>query len=321
MKILIVKPSSFGDIIQANPILQAVKTVWPVSKIDWLVFKQWEQTVKLFPNVNNVKVWDKDGGIKAFFDILKECNKENYDIAIDLQGLLRTALFTRLLKAKQKIGVSGMKEFSWLLIKQPYKRDPKQNAVIRNLKSLTYLTGQQYRVEFKIETEDNADVFEKYKIKNDEKIIAFVPFSRGKTKNWNVKYYLKLAEMIKKYDDVKIIVLGSKRDYGKLRSKYTVDLCGKTDISGLADILKICACVVGGDTGPMHLANAMGIKSLFIFGGSDINETAPYGGNSIVLNSGLKCSPCRGRCKYTVERCLEEIKPRTVFENIKKWIK
>lgn len=321
MKILIVKPSSFGDIIQTNPILQAIKLQWPISQIDWLVFKQWEQVVRLFPNVDNIKIWDRKGGIKAFFNILKDCNKENYDIVIDLQGLLRTAIFTRLLKAKQKVGVSGMKEFSWLIIKQPYKPDPKLNAVLRSLQSLTYITGKQYPVEFKIYEETKNNIFENCKIESDEKVIAFIPFSRGKTKNWNKQYYLKLAEMIKKDYDIKIIILGSKNDYGKIRSKYIVDLCGRTDILELANILKKCMCVIGSDTGAMHLANAMGINSLFIFGGSDINETAPYGNNSIVLSAGLSCSPCRGKCKYSIERCLEEIKPKMVFESIQKWIK
>ena len=66
IKILIIKPSSFGDIIQANPVLQAVKTQWQDARIDWLVFKRWQQVVELFENVSNIKVWDRDGGIKAF---------------------------------------------------------------------------------------------------------------------------------------------------------------------------------------------------------------------------------------------------------------
>ena len=82
MKILIVKPSSFGDIIQASPILQAIRSKWKDSLIDWLVFKQWKQVVELFPNVDDIKCWDRKGGIKAFFEILKECNKENYDFLV-----------------------------------------------------------------------------------------------------------------------------------------------------------------------------------------------------------------------------------------------
>ena len=89
----------------------------------------------------------------------------------------------------------------------------------------------------------------------------------------------------------------------------------------MASILKKCKFVVGADTGPMHLANSLGTNSAFIFGGSDIKETAPYGNNSITISMNLSCSPCRGKCKYSSEKCLEQITSETVFKSIEKWIK
>ena len=322
MKILIVKPSSFGDIIQASPILQAIKSKWKDSLIDWLVFKQWKQVIELFPNVNNIKCWDRKGGIKAFFEILKECNKENYDLVIDLQGLLRTAIFCKLLKAKQKIGVSGMKELSWLFLKEPYKRDKNENAVIRNLKALSYITKEKYEPHFNVKIDNVSDILGECDIKKDDTLVAFVPFSRGKTKTWNADNYIVLANMIKSVNkDIKIIVLGSKSDYCKIKSDDIIDLCGKTNIKELAEILSICKLAIGADTGAMHLANAIGIKNVFIFGGSDIKETSPYGNNAKVITENLSCSPCRGKCKFDKEKCLEQIKPDKVFESVKEWIK
>lgn len=323
MKILIVKPSSFGDIIQANPILQAIKQKWRDSLIDWLVFKQWKQVVELFPNVNNIKCWNRKGGIKAFFDVLKDCNKENYDLVIDLQGLLRSAIFCKLLNAKQKVGVSGMKELSWLFLKEPYKRNKNENAVIRNLNSLSYITKEQYTPIFNINTNVvSYDILKKFNMEATDKIVAFVPFSRGKTKTWNSDNYIILSQMIKPLNEqIKIIVLGSQEDYGKIKSDNILDLSGKTNIKELAEILSVCECAIGADTGAMHLANAIGIKNIFIFGGSDIKETAPYGNNSKVLSANLSCSPCRGKCKFDKEKCLEQIKPNEVFENLKQWIK
>ena len=323
MKILIVKPSSFGDIIQANPILQAIKSKWKDSLTDWLVFTQWKQVAELFSNVNNIKCWDRKGGIKAFFEVLKDCNKENYDLVIDLQGLLRSAIFCRLLKAKQKIGVSGMKELSWLFLKEPYKRDKNENAVIRNLNSLSYITKEKYVPCFDIKTDNSSSkVLSEHGIIKEDKLVAFVPFSRGKTKTWNINNYTVLAEKIKSHNkDIKIIVLGSQKDFGKIKSDNITDLCGKTDIKELAQILSVCEFAIGADTGAMHLANAIGIKNLFIFGGSDIKETAPYGNNAKVISANLSCSPCRGKCKFDKEKCLDQIKPDMVFESVKEWIK
>ncbi len=323
MKILIVKPSSFGDIIQANPIIQAIKSKWKDSLTDWLVFSQWKQVVELFPDINSIKCWDRKGGIKAFFKVLKDCNKEKYDLVIDLQGLLRTAVFCKLLKAKRKIGVSGMKELSWLFIKEPYKRNKNENAVIRNLNSLSYITSEKYEPSFNIKIDTVPyKILNEHGIEKDDKIIAFVPFSRGKTKTWKSNNYVVLTDMIKSLNkDIKIVVLGSQSDYGKIKSDNIIDLCGKTNIKELAGILSVCEIAVGADTGAMHLANAIGIKNVFIFGGSDIKETAPYGNNSKVISSNLDCSPCRGKCKFNKEKCLEQIKPDVVFEEIKEWIK
>jgi len=323
MKILIIKPSSFGDIIQANPIVSAIKSQWNDAQIDWLVFDKFKPIVELFNNITDIKVWKRNGGIKAFFEILKDCNKQNYDLVIDLQGLLRTALFVFLLKAKQKVGVSGMKELSWLLIKQPYKRNKKENAVIRNLNSLTFVTGKKYPVKFEFKQNIFSDInLEKYNIKKDDKFISFVPFARGKTKNWNVNCYCELSKMIaENYSDIKIIVLGAKQDFGKIKNDNVIDLCGNTNIKELAQILSKSLLAVGADTGPMHLANALGTKNIFIFGGSDVYETAPYGNISKIFNSNLPCSPCRGKCIFKTEKCLENIKSQDVFESIKQWIK
>jgi ADP-heptose:LPS heptosyltransferase len=65
----------------------------------------------------------------------------------------------------------------------------------------------------------------------------------------------------------------------------------------------------------------LGIKNLFIHGASDINETAPYGTYSKVVRPHLSCSPCRGKCKFNTEKCLQQITPEAVFGNIKEWIK
>ncbi len=323
MKILIVKPSSFGDIIQANPILQAIKTTWKDCSIDWLVFSHWKQVVELFTNVDNIKCWDRSGGLKSFFKTLKDCNKENYDLAIDLQGLLRTAVFVKLLNAKQKIGVSGMKEFSWLLLKEPYKRNKEENAVIRNINSLSFITKENYIPAFNVNIKNVPyTILNSNGINKDDKIVAFVPFSRGKTKTWNSNNYIELSEMIKNIDNnIKIIVLGSKKDFGKIKSKDITDLCGKTDIKELAGILSVCKFAVGADTGSMHLASAIGLNTAFIFGGSDIKETSPYAKNSIILSANLECSPCRGKCMFDEEKCLNLITPDKVFKSIQQWIK
>jgi ADP-heptose:LPS heptosyltransferase len=152
------------------------------------------------------------------------------------------------------------------------------------------------------------------KILNNNKItnmfIALVPFARGKGKTWSVENYYRLIDLIKdKFTNIQIVVLGLKTDFGKIESKKIIDLCGRTSIKDIASILSRCKIAVGADTGPMHLAAILNTPSIFIFGHSDINETAP----------------CIGRFSLLVNKdnkdAINNIKPETVFLEIKKWIK
>lgn len=211
-----------------------------------------------------------------------------------------------------------------VISKRTIQKNKNENAVIRNLNSLTYITNKNYDVKFDMLTQDflSEEILEKSNIKSNDKLVAFLPYSRGKTKSWKINNYIELSKMLKQIDDnIKIIVLGSQNDYGKIKSENVIDLCGKTNILQLASILKKCSFVVGADTGSMHLANAIGTKSAFIFGGSDIKETSPYGNNSIVISINLNCSPCRGRCKYSTEKCLDGITPKMVMDKIEQWTK
>jgi ADP-heptose:LPS heptosyltransferase len=309
MKILIIKPSSFGDIVQALPCANALKQAYPSCQISWVVFKNWEDIPKLCLDIDEIITWDRKKGIKGFFEVLNQVKHTEYDIIIDLQGLLRSAFLSKFAKAKIKVGAPGMKEFSNLLIREVYPEKANINATLRNLETVHFLTGKTFQP--KINIKINIDVTN---ILNDNGIskdfIAFVPFARGSGKDLSVENYHKLIELIQsKFLDIQIVVLGAKSDFGKIQSSQVIDLCGKTSIEELAGVLSKSKIVVGADTGPMHLAAILDVPSIFIFGHSDINETAPYlGCFSLLINKEDKDN-------------IDAIKPETVFLEIEKWIK
>jgi ADP-heptose:LPS heptosyltransferase len=309
MKILIIKPSSFGDIAQALPCANALKQAYPNCQISWVVFKNWEDILKLCPDIDKIITWDRKSGVKGFFEVLNQVKHTEYDIIIDLQGLLRSALLAKFAKSKIKIGVPGMKEFSNFLIKEVYPERANINATLRNLETIHFLRGKTFQL--KVNIKINTDITN---ILNDNGIlkdfIAFVPFARGSGKDWSVENYHKLIELIQaKFSSTQIVVLGTKSDFGKIQSNQAIDLCGKTSIEELAGILSKSKVVVGADTGPMHLAAILNVPSIFIFGHSDINETAPYIGRfSLLVNKENKDN-------------IDAIKPESVFWEIEKWIK
>jgi ADP-heptose:LPS heptosyltransferase len=309
MKILIIKPSSFGDIIQALPCANALKQAYPGCQINWVVFETWQDIPKLCLDIDEVIVWDRKNGVAGFFEILNKVRQTRYDVVIDLQGLLRSALLAKFAKSKIKIGVPGMKEFSNFLIKEVYPKNADINATLRNLEPVKFLTGNSYQPNVNIKIVSDSD---KVLIGNgvSKDFIAFVPFARGKSKNWSIDNYHKLISLIKnKFFDMQIVVLGSKSNFGDIESKEVIDLCGKTSIYELAELLSKSKIAVGADTGPMHLAAILNVPTVFIFGYSDINETAPYLGKfSLFINKEDKDN-------------INAIKPDNVFLEIEKWVK
>ena len=288
MKVLIIKPSSFGDIVQALPCADALKNSFEDIKITWIVFNQWKGIVELCPDVDEVIAWDRKGGVKEFFRLVGLLRKTHFDCVFDLQGLLRSALLARLIKARKKIGVSGMKELSCLLIKEALPQNARINASLRNLETIRFITQKTLTPKASIKI-DSQTMSQALQILSDAGIfgdfIVLQPFARGAGKDWSVQNYLELIDLIKSSEPkMNIVVLGMENNFGKLGDRV-FDLCGKTNLKQLAAILSKSKAAIGADTGSMHLAAIMEIPSIFIFGASDINETAPLIGKfSLLIN-------------------------------------
>jgi ADP-heptose:LPS heptosyltransferase len=330
MKILIIKPSSFGDIIQAAPAANSLRQAYHKAQIDWLVFKHFADVVALISDVDNILYWDRKGGITEILRVIGEVRKNKYDIVIDLQGLLRSAVVARASGAKIISGVAGMKEGSGLLVKAPphaaYENGVKINATLRNIKAVEHITKKSFKPAVSLHVPNKAQKNSDEILKSNNitgKFIAFIPFARGKAKTWPLMHYEILFDIINKnMPEYKIVVLGSEKDFGAFeKTSYVTDLCGKTDILTLAGVLKKSAAATGADTGPMHLASSLGCPSVFIFGGSDVSETAPLTGKNSILTARLSCAPCRGRGKCKDEVCLASVKPQAVYEELLKWTK
>ena len=311
MKILIIKPSSFGDIIQANPVATALKSVFANCSISWLVFDKFSAVVDLFENIDSKIIWNRNGGLKEFFLVVAKLRKMNFDIVIDLQGLFRTALLARLSGAKKIIGVPGLKEFSNILIKE-VPHSEKLNAVNRNLQTVNYLTNINFKPVFNIVLNENVlknckEKFSYLKNNDGQILIAVVVSARGVGKQWDINNYSAVINLlINKYSNVKIVLLGLENEFN-ISNERVINLQSKTTISELTYLLSQCLVVLGGDTGPMHLASAVGIKVVMLFGASDVNETAPIAENAVILNKPLPCAPCRGSKRCKDYKCINSI--------------
>ena len=322
MKILVIKPSSFGDIIQANPTLTALKRAYPDAAFHWLVFDSWAGILSLFPDIDAPVIWERKRGIRGYAEIILRLRKERYDIALDLQGLLRTTLLASLSGARKKLGAPGLKECGGLFIKEAFPESASLNAVYRSLETVRFLTGKKEEPVFRLAVpasaeKDTQNILERSGINTDDRIIALVPFTRGATKQWPLRHFRQLADLLfSRYKGIRITAFGSRGNAGLLQHPQVIDLCGHLSIVQLAAAFKRCRAVIGGDTGPVHLAAALNVPVVMLFGGSDMRETAPVSGKAVVLSKNMPCSPCRSHPRCVDFPCLGNITPQEVFEKI-----
>ncbi len=201
-KVLIIKPSGIGDIVHSLPVAIGLKKIFPNVIIHWLVFSKFADIFYNFNYVDKLILWDRDGGVKEYLRVIKELCKDKYDLVIDLQFLLRTAIIAKLTKADKKVGVSFFREYANLFIKPISKFNPELHAVDRNYEILKKLFDSNlpepydYLPWLKVNNKEKEIVNNLLKDIYGKKFILLSVTSRGRHKIWPEEYFSQLINMM-----------------------------------------------------------------------------------------------------------------------------
>lgn len=329
VKILIVKLSALGDVVQTLPSLTLLRRVFPNSEINWVVDERNAEILDKHPYINKLLIFSNNNfySFKKFKNFLKNLRTERYDAVIDYQGLFKSGIITGLTKAKYKIGFSNHREGSPLFYNvklPPY--DKNLHAVKRYLiltKKAIEILGKVGGLE--VFEEKTEPIFSPEILKKDlhfieRPYIVFVPSARWKTKWWPYFCWEKLIELCKdiaqKFD---IFITGGPfeielKSWAKEQEKkypYVYSLVGKLSLKELVTLVKNSSAVVTVDTGPMHIASAFERPTVALFGPTSPERTGPWAGKFKVLKSSLSCSPCfKKKCENQI--CMSKILPEEV---------
>lgn len=318
-----VKPSSLGDIVHALPVLDALNRTFPQAKIDWVVAKGFEALLDHHPMINRLWIIHKDrwknlralsqtaAEIRSLFQALR---MERFDLVLDLQGLLRSGLITNATKAPVRVGFAEAREGSRLFYTHTVKGGRDIHAVDRYLKIASAIGCDTAPVVFPLPLLKDTDAVSRIKAESDVYAIL-VPGARWATKRWPAERFAALAAAL----PVRSIVIGSRADaetgllierhsQGKARS-----LAGETTLPELISLTRGARLVVTNDSGPMHIAAALGIPTIALFGPTNPVRTGPYGSSSLVLTPDLPCAPCYKKTCPSPQ-CLEGIGVDRVLE-------
>jgi len=337
VRILIVKLSAIGDVVHTLPLLETLKWNFPEAKIDWVVEEDASGIIRGHPLLDRVlvskrKFWqnrllrgrERSLIYRQIESFLNELRSFRYDLVLDIQGLFKSGIITGVARGERKLGLAGAREMASVFLSEaPVKVDMDDHAVERYLKMADYLLCKRIawngRIPFsEAEALTVKSVMEKNRL-GQRPVIAFNPVAKWPTKLWSIEGFAEVAEMIRSEFSCDLVFTGSLSDrpvieeISRLMARPPVILAGRTDLKGLAFFLSRCSALVTTDTGPMHIAAAMGCPVVALFGPTAPWRTGPYGKGNRIVSAKVACSPCFKRhCRHRT--CMKDIKSEKVIE-------
>ena len=279
-ELLIIKPSSLGDIVQALQVATSLKAQCEGLRISWIVRDIFAPIVRACEAVDHTYVFQRTGGTKAFLKLMREVRKVKFDYVFDMQGLLRTGLMTSRALAKRKVGRTDAREWSGLFYdeKVPLPPDGRRSHAVDILLQFCPVLGAkpELRGTLKFREIDTLNL-SFAEGRGGTKPIVMFPDSRRAEKRWNG--FKQLTELILRSDrSRKVIWAGSDAvaDRGAFQPAQFLNLTGNTSLVSLPALIKRADWVISNDSGPMHLAAALGVRTLGIFGPTDPRLFGPY---------------------------------------------
>jgi lipopolysaccharide heptosyltransferase I len=325
-RILLVKLSSFGDVLHALPTLEALRAAYPRAHITWLVEAAYAPLLSGHPALDEVWVAPRlrpaeffsGSNPAALRRLVQQLRARPFDLVVDVQGLLKNAVWVALARSPRKVGYDRTRELSYLALTERVKPfNPEAHAVNRYLNLAHYLGASPALPVFRLGLDAGVDISALIPEETDRPLAVLHPGARWSSKLWPPVSWANLAEWFHG-QGFRVAVTGSTADRelaaAIVRQSLAplINLAGSTSLAQLAGILRRTRLAVTTDTGAMHLAAALGTNVVALFGPTAPWRTGPFGpGHHQVVRLGLPCSPCFKR-HCPAPRCLHELYPEMV---------
>ena len=314
MKILVVKPTALGDVAQALAVAPILKQAPDCSELVWLVDEEYAPLLRLCPWVDRLilfprRRWRFPRDIREINTWLAALRREHFDLVLDLQGLARSGVMTRVTGAPRRIGLASAREFSsWACNEQV--QDRQKHAVDRYLAAAQLAAGSLNAVaDAELLLRPPAGDLPAGLESGTYTVLH--PYSKWETKLWPWQNYEALMQACPE----ETFVLAGHGPFFPVSAANCIDLRNQTDLTRLLAILGHARVVISTDSGPLHLAAALGRPLVALFGATDPERTGPRGRTSAtVLTTGVSCRPCLSRhCRRNQRMaCLVQVDVATV---------
>lgn len=332
-RVLIVKPSALGDVVTALPVLRGLRRTFPDARIDWLVRDIYAPLIARDPQLDGVvtydrrllgRFWRPGEGMRHARRLKRTLREARYDWAIDLQGLLRSALFCRATRASVRAGFADAREGAPLLYTHRFDLLVEQyHTVDRNIELARRLGVDARSEDFTLHVSDAARD-EAHRLLSEmeldrDRFLACVPPTRWTTKNYPVRHWRSVLASLA--DDIPVVVLGGPGDR-QLCEDITRgiggagNLAGRTDLPAMVGILSAARAVICCDSAAKFIAQATGVPPVVLVGPTRVHRTGPYPSSSVPGREIVADVPCQGCLKKQCSHgtCMQLVRPDRVVE-------
>lgn len=297
-RILIVKPSALGDIVQALPALSALHDSFPQARISWLVCPEFAPLLEGHPYITELihfdrkllsQAWRNQNGRRALRSVIRDLRDCHFDVSFDFQGLLRSALAGWLSRVPQRIGPAHGREGASLFYTQRVAPDARSMHVIDHYLAMVTAVGGERPVRphfvFPAFEEAQAQVrqWQRQESVRPGHYAVLIAGSAHDDKCWPVERFSMIADRIHRNYEMPVILVGTESERAtadricSLARCPLMNLAGSTDLPELVSLLRDAALVVSNDTGPGHIAAGLNIPLVMLFSWSNPARIYPYG--------------------------------------------
>ncbi len=272
-RVLLIKPGSMGDVIHALPVASAIRQAWPESELTWIVDPRWAPLLSGNPVVSATKHFPREdfrgaGGWARALRWYAGLRGLKPDVVVDLQGLLRSALMAGCSGGKTIVGLADAREGGRFFYSRSAATVPVEHAVRRYLRVLPMLgIDVPEACAFPLPAGEPPSL--------PDGFVVLHPFARGAGKSLGAEAIRGFVSGFRSRSSACLVIVGRGEVPAGLPDGV-VDLCGKTPLEGLVGILRAARFVVSVDSGPMHLAAAVGTPLLGIHTWSDPRLVGPF---------------------------------------------
>lgn len=336
-RVCLIKPSAFGDVVQTLPVLHALRRRFPHAHLAWVVNRNLIELLSGHPDLDEIIAFDRRGTWRNWRRFAWSLRRRRFDVVFDLQGLLRTGVMSVATGASVRVGLQTAREGAHLAYHYQIAGTDRQRPAHARYWQLAEALGvadvpRINRISVPAATEQWAAVQCEQLA---APVLAVHPGARWATKRWPIERFAAVASKAVRRFGYAVALVGTAEDgplgrqFGELLRKFApsarlLDLTGATSLKQLAALLANVQCLLTNDSGPMHLAAALGTPVVGIFTCTDPLRSGPPGAQHELVVSRVDCAASyRKVCPYAgchYMACMQQLEVQEVWDALQRVI-